>query len=75
MDFTVPDQYHNHAAAPRQHPPADRSSQQARDPICGMAVDTATAKHRHVYEGSTYYFCSAPCLAKFRDEFQLRIRH
>src|ERR1051326_5383080 len=35
------------------------------DPVCGMKVDPHTAKHRHQYEGHTYYFCSGGCLAKF----------
>jgi len=37
----------------------------ARDPVCGMTVDPHTAKHRHVHEGRTYYFCSAGCRTKF----------
>src|SRR5215471_5280501 len=36
------------------------------DPVCGMTVDSDTAKHKLVHEGSTYYFCSAHCLEKFR---------
>ena len=36
-----------------------------RDPVCGMTVDPATAKHRFDYEGETYYFCSAGCRTKF----------
>src|ERR1051325_1579811 len=37
----------------------------ARDPVCGMTVDPATAKHRHDRAGQTYYFCSAGCRTKF----------
>jgi Cu+-exporting ATPase len=37
----------------------------ARDPICGMSVDTASAKHRSEHAGKTFYFCSAGCKAKF----------
>ncbi|MBD8065114.1 heavy metal translocating P-type ATPase [Devosia sp. PTR5] len=37
----------------------------AKDPVCGMAVDIATAKHKATYEGSTYYFCSDACRSKF----------
>ncbi|HEX4893085.1 MAG TPA: YHS domain-containing protein, partial [Hyphomicrobiaceae bacterium] len=29
-----------------------------KDPVCGMTVDPATAKHSHTHEGTTYYFCS-----------------
>ena len=38
---------------------------QARDPVCGMYVDTATAAHRSTFEGETYYFCSASCKRSF----------
>src|SRR5260370_42116675 len=36
-----------------------------RDPVCGMAVDPATSKHRFDYEGKTFHFCSAGCRTKF----------
>ncbi len=35
------------------------------DPVCGMTIDPATARHSHVHEGVTYYFCSDGCRAKF----------
>jgi Cu+-exporting ATPase len=38
----------------------------ARDPVCGMTVDMATAKHRHVHDGTEYFFCNPRCLDKFR---------
>lgn len=38
---------------------------QARDPVCGMYVDTATAKYRSTFEGETYYFCAAGCKRTF----------
>ena len=38
---------------------------QARDPVCGMYVDTATAAYRSTFEGETYYFCSASCKRSF----------
>jgi P-type Cu+ transporter len=37
----------------------------AIDPVCGMAVDPHTAKHRADYRGHTYYFCAAGCCTKF----------
>jgi Cu+-exporting ATPase len=37
----------------------------AVDPVCGMRVDPATAKHRAEDRGRTYYFCSARCREKF----------
>jgi Cu+-exporting ATPase len=39
-----------------------------RDPVCGMSVDPATAKHRHEYGGAEYLFCSRGCLEKFRAD-------
>ncbi|HQR98893.1 MULTISPECIES: heavy metal translocating P-type ATPase [unclassified Polaromonas] len=35
-----------------------------RDPVCGMAVTTASG-HQLEHEGRSWYFCSAACLAKF----------
>lgn len=37
----------------------------AIDPICGMNVDTDTAKHQTTYNNVTYYFCCAHCLTTF----------
>jgi Cu+-exporting ATPase len=47
---------------------ADADSALAKDPVCGMTVDPATAKHRAVHAGATYYFCSAGCREKFAAE-------
>jgi len=35
------------------------------DPVCGMAVDPATSKHRAEHGGQTFHFCSAGCRTKF----------
>jgi P-type Cu+ transporter len=40
----------------------------AKDPVCGMSVDPATAKHKAEHAGSTYHFCSAGCREKFVAE-------
>ena len=45
--------HHHHDAAP--------AAGKAIDPVCGMTVDPATAKHRFDYQGQTYYFCAARC--------------
>jgi len=37
----------------------------AVDPVCGMTVDPATARHRAEHEGRAYAFCGAGCRAKF----------
>ena len=44
------DHHQNGAAAP---------STGAKDPVCGMSVDPANAKHSAQYEGRSYFFCSA----------------
>ena len=41
---------------------------QARDPVCGMAVETATAKHKAEHAGATFYFCCDGCRGKFVAE-------
>jgi xanthine dehydrogenase accessory factor len=38
------------------------------DPVCGMSVDVADARHRTTHQGRTWYFCSAGCLASFELE-------
>jgi len=38
------------------------------DPVCGMAVDPAAAKHRREHAGRTYYFCSNRCRERFEAE-------
>ncbi len=39
----------------------------ARDPVCGMTVDPATAAAHVERDGQTYYFCSKGCAEKFRQ--------
>ncbi len=39
-----------------------------KDPVCGMDVDPATAKHHADRAGKSYYFCSAGCRTKFVAE-------
>src|ERR1700731_4338224 len=36
-----------------------------KDPVCGMNVDSATAKLRLEHAGETYYFCCGQCAEKF----------
>ncbi len=37
----------------------------AKDPVCGMAVDEATAKWTSEWGGRRFYFCSSGCKASF----------
>jgi P-type Cu+ transporter len=39
-----------------------------KDPVCGMSVDPAAAKHRAEHQGNSYFFCSAGCHDKFVAE-------
>ncbi|CAN5682232.1 hypothetical protein BH18CHL1_BH18CHL1_08780 [soil metagenome] len=40
----------------------------AIDPVCGMEVETDTAQHSLVHEGTTYYFCAKGCRLDFQDD-------
>jgi uncharacterized membrane protein YraQ (UPF0718 family)/YHS domain-containing protein len=37
----------------------------ATDPVCGMRVDRYATQHSAVFEGRTYFFCSAGCRREF----------
>ena len=47
------------------HDGATPSADTVKDPVCGMNVDPATAKHSADHGGQTYYFCCAGCRTKF----------
>ena len=49
-------------------PIPDADAEQAIDPICGMTVDVATARHTTEHEGQTVYFCAAGCRQRFEQE-------
>jgi xanthine dehydrogenase accessory factor len=42
----------------------------AVDPVCGMEVDVATARHTADVDGVMYYFCAASCRARFTSRPQ-----
>jgi Cu+-exporting ATPase len=46
----------------------EAQSKKAIDPVCGMTVDPARAKHSLSHEGTTYFFCNPRCLEKFRAD-------
>ncbi len=54
---------HDHSHHDHAHP--EPSAGMAIDPVCGMSVNTATAKHTLQFGGETRYFCSRGCLEKF----------
>jgi P-type Cu+ transporter len=39
-----------------------------RDPVCGMTVNPANAKHVYEHAGKPYYFCCAGCVEKFKAD-------
>ena len=39
-----------------------------KDPVCGMDVDPAQAKHRALHAGQAYYFCGAGCKTEFEAD-------
>lgn len=42
----------------------------AKDPVCGMSVNPATAKHHAEHAGVDYFFCGARCREKFEADPQ-----
>lgn len=46
-------------------PPADTD---ARDPVCGMTVNVATARFSTDLHGTRYYFCCEGCRERFRAD-------
>ncbi len=47
---------------------SDASVVRSRDPVCGAAVDEATAPAKTGYAGEMYYFCSLDCQTKFDED-------
>lgn len=47
---------------------SENNNDQAVDPVCGMQVNVANAKHVHDFQGSRYYFCCGGCKEKFRAD-------
>jgi xanthine dehydrogenase accessory factor len=50
---------------PARKPLAQAPAAQATDPVCGMSVTVAGAKHTVEFNGQTVYFCCAGCREKF----------
>ncbi|MEP7012012.1 MAG: heavy metal translocating P-type ATPase [Acidobacteriota bacterium] len=61
--------HHPHESKPTSEPgAAPASEERALDPVCGMTVNPATAKHRSEHGGKPYFFCSAGCREKFEKD-------
>ncbi len=53
---------------PLEVPPIATVEATAVDPVCGMKVKIATARHTTVHDGDTFYFCNPKCLVKFTTQ-------
>ncbi|MFP5342769.1 MAG: YHS domain-containing protein [Candidatus Limnocylindria bacterium] len=40
----------------------------AKDPVCGMDVDTTTSLLSSEHDGTTYWFCGKGWLLEFKDD-------
>lgn len=47
---------------------SERSSDQAKDPVCGMSVTVSPEARQADYDGETFYFCSDKCQTKFKAD-------
>ena len=54
---------HHHEHDSRAH--GDEHGTIVLDPVCGMKVDTRTARYRYDLGDTPYYFCSASCRDRF----------
>ncbi len=52
-----------------------RAATSAVDPVCGMSVSVASARHKAEVDGVAYYFCCANCRAKFLKDPQAYVAH
>jgi xanthine dehydrogenase accessory factor len=59
------------AASPAAAPPTAT----AVDPVCGMSVTVASARHMAEIDGVAYYFCCANCRATFLKDPQAHLAH
>ena len=65
-----------HACCGVHHGDADKAAEVALaiDPVCGMKVNPATAKHRFAHQDQDYFFCSGRCRERFEAEPQKYLR-
>ena len=64
----MPEQAAGHAVreiSRHEGPPAQPEAAMATDPVCGRRVRMAGPANTTVFDGATFYFCSADCLQKF----------
>src|ERR1700682_1281670 len=54
--------------------PPDAVLNLEKDPVCGMNVNPASAKHTHAHAGKNHYFCCASCAEKFKTDPEKYLR-
>jgi P-type Cu+ transporter len=54
-----------------KHP---HDQEQAKDLVCGMTVSIKDAKYHTIHSDEDYYFCSAGCLSKFKNEPEVYLK-
>lgn len=59
---------HRRAQAEAEKEPVAADGGAGIDPVCGMTVEVATARHRAEHEGREYFFCNVRCREKFLAE-------
>jgi Cu+-exporting ATPase len=67
MDMTDQRQHHEHGHHGHHHYAVGQhgKANMVKDPVCGMDVDSATAKHSAEHGAVRYVFCSEDCKSKF----------
>ncbi|MDA3970586.1 MAG: heavy metal translocating P-type ATPase [Desulfobulbaceae bacterium] len=50
-----------------EHSHADGETKKFVDPVCGMSTEDEAAFSAYEHNGTTHYFCSDHCLAKFKE--------
>lgn len=50
--------------------PQPEPLQTAIDPVCGMTVEVANARHKSIYEGHEFFFCCPACKREFERQPQ-----
>jgi len=71
--LTTPSCCGGHPEAPAHHhhdhgAHRDHAAHTVKDPVCGMTVDPAHARHQAEHHGETFYFCAQRCKEKFLAE-------
>jgi Cu+-exporting ATPase len=61
-------QHHDPQPVAIHTPSTGDAAAKAKDPVCGMLVDRATAKRKIAHGGQDFVFCSQRCLEKFTAE-------